>query len=703
MTQSQVVTDRRAIRNRVNINSDKILKDVLPIQFKSSKFIANQAIYANRQWFIIHPIFIDHLYSLIDENYIKILSTNDKITFLKIAIKKKDLKIIGVVLAHIRKWEINSFLELEYFIHTTFSDEELDTIENTIPIWPWDFKFKSPEIDYDYESNYKNIIKLIDQIKPKNFKNKHNSLEEFVEIIKSSLKKKNTGPLDASELCSVTKKTTENNLNIKGSNMIPPSYLGPKIIDIYLKKQFEVYHNKKLKEMENKKTKSEVKVDQIINPYTQLGSQVIQQITKKVDDMYDSFFALKRNPPKHINKINPPQYLKNDRFVLVFQKNSFSVENDFDKNNNAIRYVKLSLGMSMKKNIIKKYLKIPKKDCFMKFKVPNNITEKIEEIELTPGKNMDDAYIIFKYNKKNPQPAPIIQDKDKNENENEEGNENMEDKKKKGNKYKRNYIDKKDIKNMSENDYRNMVKKIMSIDLGMVNIATCVCFDLDSPIIYDGSIVNYINRYYKKLISRKQAKLKTEGEIYTSKYLNNLWIRRDQKIRNQFERITNDIMKICSEKGITEIIIGYNTNWKTKVNMGRIMNEKFYKIPYSQFINMLFYKGKNKGINVKETTESYTSKCDALNLEKIEYHEKYSGERAPKKLKLKNETITIVKSRGLFQSARKVLINSDVNGAINIMRKGVMKRPELQKALEEIIKNIEVKKICNPKRKKFPN
>jgi len=62
--------------------------------------------------------------------------------------------------------------------------------------------------------------------------------------------------------------------------------------------------------------------------------------------------------------------------------------------------------------------------------------------------------------------------------------------------------------------------------------------------------------------------------------------------------------------------------------------------------------------NVITTEESYTSKCDSLNLEKIGKKENniYDG------LRIK---------RGLYGSARKKLINADLNGAINIMRKQI--------------------------------
>jgi len=69
---------------------------------------------------------------------------------------------------------------------------------------------------------------------------------------------------------------------------------------------------------------------------------------------------------------------------------------------------------------------------------------------------------------------------------------------------------------------------------------------------------------------------------------------------------------------------------------------------------MIIYKSEEYDIRVVINEESYTSKCDSLAKEKICYHEMYKGKRI---------------KRGMFQSSIGKLINADVNGAINIMRK----------------------------------
>ena len=704
------LTVMRAIRNRINTKYNNILNDVLSVQFRASRCIANQAIYANRQWYSIHHIFTDYIYSNISTELAKCLSTYDKLVLIDMAIKRRDLFVIGILISHIRIWEKDKFAVHIDNIGKSFSDEEkIVIIKEGYPV-PLEF-INSPKVKYiDDPKHIANLIKTIDPIY---FKNKYVSLKSFIELMRDSFihKAKNLESNKNNDKSKRGKKGTKK-IDIKKSikkntmiNYIPPRYLDTDYIEIYVQKQFEL----NFKDEQIKTNDGVTKVKVVTNPSLLIGSQVVQQIINKVDKMYKSFFALKKNPPKHMErkKIRPPNYLKEDRFTLIFQKSSFSILKELDKNNKDVRYARLSLGLVMKDIIKKKY---PNSNGFIQFKIPNHIREQIVEIELVPGRNENDAYINFKYNKEVPKPAPIIR------NDNNEDDEDICVENDKKNVIEKNYIKDDEIKNV---DFINMAKKIMAIDTGTVYVATCVCFGLDSPIIYNGSFINHINSTYKDLISKKQSILGTTNESLrvrpsasTDTYIlpkiknkyNNLWTRRDQLIRNQFERITNDIMKICTENGITEIIIGYNTNWKKGVNMGRKMNGKFCMIPYRNFIEMLHYKGINKGINVKEVEESYTSKCDALNLEPICYHDKYSGKRGPRIIKTKNKTIKLEKRhRGLFQSAKGVLINADVNGAINIMRKGVAKRERLKEAFEEIIRKVELQKICNPQKKRFPN
>ena len=105
---------------------------------------------------------------------------------------------------------------------------------------------------------------------------------------------------------------------------------------------------------------------------------------------------------------------------------------------------------------------------------------------------------------------------------------------------------------------------------------------------------------------------------------------------------------------IGTLVIGKNKNWKQEINIGSRNNQNFVSIPHARFVDMLKYKAELQGIQVYTTKEGYTSKCSFLDLEPIEKHETYVGQRI---------------KRGLFRSKEGILINADINGSCNIIRK----------------------------------
>jgi transposase len=96
--------------------------------------------------------------------------------------------------------------------------------------------------------------------------------------------------------------------------------------------------------------------------------------------------------------------------------------------------------------------------------------------------------------------------------------------------------------------------------------------------------------------------------------------------------------------------VGYNSLWKQEINIGKRNNQQFTQIPHRKLIDQITYKAALVGIKVIETEESYTSKCSAYDLEPVKKHKSYVGRRV---------------KRGLFKTATGVLLNADVNGALN--------------------------------------
>lgn len=194
----------------------------------------------------------------------------------------------------------------------------------------------------------------------------------------------------------------------------------------------------------------------------------------------------------------------------------------------------------------------------------------------------------------------------------------------------------------------------LSVDLGIDNLMTCVDTKNNNSFIIDGKHLKWKNQYFNKTLADKKSKLKIINNRHNSKKINKLFEDRNNYLNNELHLISKRIVDYCVDNKIYNVVIGYNKLWKENSKMSKKTNQNFVQLPFGKLISFIEYKCKLKGINFKTNEESYTSKCDALALEEIKKQEVYSGKRI---------------ERGLFKSANNKVINSDVNGAINILRK----------------------------------
>lgn len=202
------------------------------------------------------------------------------------------------------------------------------------------------------------------------------------------------------------------------------------------------------------------------------------------------------------------------------------------------------------------------------------------------------------------------------------------------------------------------INNYVSIDLGVVNLMT-IYDPSGKQIIINGKHLLKINHDYNYKIDKLKSKLKKKNNKKTSKQIFKLLKRRDQKINNYF----NLIIKLLSKKYTNKIfVVGFNTNWKKEIKMGKKNNRTFYEIPYCKLLNKLKNKLKFNGQKVEINEESYTSKCDALAFEDIKKQKSYQGKRI---------------TRGLFKSSTGKLLNADLNGAINILRKYLSRKHKI--------------------------
>ena len=206
------------------------------------------------------------------------------------------------------------------------------------------------------------------------------------------------------------------------------------------------------------------------------------------------------------------------------------------------------------------------------------------------------------------------------------------------------------------------IKKSLSIDLGVSNLASCVTTDNISFII-DGKYLKSLNRLYNKKKAYLQSLL-PKG-VYSSKRIKRLEIKRNNQVEDYLNKAVSTLMKKCRELEVDEIIIGYNKglkiggikNKKLKGKEKRQVNQNFVQIPLSRFKDKLKLKGYGNGIHVRIINESYTSKSSFYDNDPI-IKGQYSGERF---------------IRSLYKTKDGLIVNADINAALNIYKKYIIK------------------------------
>nr|DAN50261.1 MAG TPA: endonuclease [Caudoviricetes sp.] len=188
-----------------------------------------------------------------------------------------------------------------------------------------------------------------------------------------------------------------------------------------------------------------------------------------------------------------------------------------------------------------------------------------------------------------------------------------------------------------------------AIDLGLNNLAT-VCSNVEKPFIINGRPLKSINQRWNKHKANLQSRLANKS----SKQLALITEKRNNRVKDYLHKSSRKIVNFLVSNKISTLVIGYNGEWKQNINIGRVNNQSFVTIPFLTFVQQLEYKCKLEGINVILTEESYTSKCSFLDNEPLGKHDNYKGKRI---------------SRGLFKTSTNKLINADLNGSLNILRK----------------------------------
>ena len=202
---------------------------------------------------------------------------------------------------------------------------------------------------------------------------------------------------------------------------------------------------------------------------------------------------------------------------------------------------------------------------------------------------------------------------------------------------------------------------VLGIDLGIDNLATCVS-NLGNSFIIDGKKLKSINQWFNKENSRLQSiKDKQKfGKENTNLQATN-WNNRNNRVNDYLNKAVNIVVNYCIDNNIGTLVVGYNPNFQNACNLGHKNNQTFTNIPFGKLINKFQSKCELNQIKIILQEESYTSKSsfwdqDLLPIYDPENLKKYSfsGRRT---------------ARGLYKTKSGKLLNADVNGALNILRK----------------------------------
>ncbi|WP_142415011.1 RNA-guided endonuclease InsQ/TnpB family protein [Hathewaya massiliensis] len=207
---------------------------------------------------------------------------------------------------------------------------------------------------------------------------------------------------------------------------------------------------------------------------------------------------------------------------------------------------------------------------------------------------------------------------------------------------------------------------IMAIDLGLDNLATLTFKDGNETYLFCGKKLKGINAFVNKKIAYYQSiEMKKVGsdKFKNTKMINSLRRYRNNYVNDYLHKTSKNIIDKVIEHKVKKIVIGKIKGIKQDMNY----NKSFVQIPIQRLAEQIKYKAELKGIEVKFKEESYTSGCSAFDLEPID--KKYY-----------DKTRRVV--RGLFKS-NFGLVNSDVNGSLNILRKEGKCIPEIVKTMRD--------------------
>jgi len=202
--------------------------------------------------------------------------------------------------------------------------------------------------------------------------------------------------------------------------------------------------------------------------------------------------------------------------------------------------------------------------------------------------------------------------------------------------------------------------KVLGIDHGLNNWLTCVT-NVGTSFIIDGKHLKSMNQWFNKQVSTTKEG-KPQG--FWNEKLAHITEKRNRQVRDAVNKAARLVINHCLDNKIGTVVFGWNKGQKDHADMGKKNNQKFVQIPTARLKNRIAQLCKQYGIQFVETEESYTSKASFLDNDVLpKFREKPEGwQSSGNRVK-----------RGLYRTAKNILLNADANGAANILAKVAIK------------------------------
>jgi len=379
--------------------------------------------------------------------------------------------------------------------------------------------------------------------------------------------------------------------------------------------------------------------------YKLLKSKVAQQTLRRLDKNFLGFFRasqdFQNNPSKYKGLPAPPRFKQKPFDNLVFDYQAFKIKYNLVVLNNNIEIKSFILPSGQ-------VIKSAEALVIEGFVVLEKGLE-IERPKQLIGKAIKQVEVIPKYQSFH---AVFVYDDDMNE---------IYQIVKPFKTVEQVSLEKLDNKGEFRSKIIKLHNKVMSIDLGLNNLATCVTNGVVEPFIIDGRRLKSVNAYYNKRKASMQSKLSARGKKWSRK-LQRLTNWRNAAVNDYMHRATSIVVKTCVKHGISKVVVGDVVKSLNGINLGKRTNQNFVNLSLGQFVDKLGYKLGSHGIELVVTDESYTSKASFIDDDKMP---KRYNPFATKKHTFSGQRV----KRGLYKSNDGTLVNADNNGAYNILRK----------------------------------